>query len=244
MQQFFIEVLILFVTQFTLSIGVFFIYGFILFSIQQKIHQLYFTTIGWKGILLTGWIGTPVHELSHVIFAWLFGHKIHKVSFFSPDKEKKRLGYVTHSYKKWNIFQRLGSFFIGSAPLIIGPLVVLALTRWLEPSLLQASSLLSSSVLMELIKKPSFWLLIYVLFCISSHMAPSLEDLRGMKDGFILLSVILVITSLLFAYLSIPYTSIYEVLVSSIIQVSFVYLFALGVSLVHLGVVWGVGRWR
>ncbi len=240
MQNTIIQFLLLFATQFSLTVGVFFVYGFILFTIQQKIHTTYFRTIGWKGILFTAWIGTPVHELSHALFAVIFRHKIHKISFFSPDKESKRLGYVTHSYEKWNVYQRLGSFFIGGAPLIMGPLVVLTLLYWLQPNLYNLISNFDLQILLQSIKDPFFWIFIYLAFAISSHISPSIQDIRGMKQGLGLLLIFLVLTSLLSLLFNISYFTIYTVFTNAILNLSFIYIFALVISVLHLFFVMGV----
>lgn len=234
------EFLLLYATQFSLTLGVFFVYGFILFFIQQKIHTIYFRTIGWKGILLTAWLGTPVHELSHALFAVIFRHKIHKISFFSPDKHSKRLGYVTHSYKRWNIYQRLGSFFIGGAPLIVGPLVILTLLFWLQPNLYKLISNFDLQILLQSIKDPFFWIFIYIAFAISSHIAPSIQDIRGMRHGFGLLIGLLVFTSLILLLFNISYFTIYIFFTNAIINLSFIYTFALIISLLHLVLVFGI----
>lgn len=62
-------------------------------------------------------VGTPIHELSHVIVAVMFGHKIEKISLinFSHDG---RLGYVIHRWNKGSLYQNIGLFFIAMAPLL------------------------------------------------------------------------------------------------------------------------------
>jgi len=241
MQTFFTQFFLLYITQFSLTVGVFFVYGFLLFAIQQKIHTIYFKTIGWKGILLTAWIGTPVHELSHAIFAWMFGHKIHKISFFSPNKETQRLGYVTHSYEKWSIVQRFGSFFIGGAPLIVGPLVILSLLYWLQPQLYSLIHTFDLSLILQSIKDPLFWIFMYIAFSISSHMAPSLQDMSGMKQGLGILLIAFFISSLIGMIFSISFYTMYTSLLSIIYSLSFVYIFAFVISVVHLFVAMLVG---
>lgn len=87
---------------------------------------------GWRSILWTGWLGTPIHELSHVVLCVVFRHRVHEISLFSPDLEAGRLGYVTHSYAPRNHWQKLvnydiGNFFIGVAPLAGGAVVLYGL---------------------------------------------------------------------------------------------------------------------
>ena len=56
--------------------GIFFVFGFVLSRLQRWTSSNYYRSVGWKGILWTAWLGTPIHELSHVFFAWLFRHRI------------------------------------------------------------------------------------------------------------------------------------------------------------------------
>lgn len=98
---------------------------------------------GWNSVMFTGWLGTPVHELSHAAMCPIFLHKINKVALFEPDREAGRLGYVSHSFSTdgWQpeatAAQRIktrwaaiGCFFIGTAPLLGGTLALWGLL-WL-----------------------------------------------------------------------------------------------------------------
>ena len=82
---------------------------------------------GWKSILWTGWLGTPIHEMSHVAMCLVFRHRIDDVALFEPDLKSGRLGYVRHSFTKANWFERVGNVFIGLAPLAGGALALAAL---------------------------------------------------------------------------------------------------------------------
>jgi hypothetical protein len=108
-------------------VGIFFVFGYILSKIQTTINHQYHRTLGWKGILWTAWIGTPIHESAHAILAWLFHHKIHHVSFFSPNEDTGGLGHVDHSFERFSLWQRIGNFFIGAAPMIAGPIILTVL---------------------------------------------------------------------------------------------------------------------
>lgn len=88
---------------------------------------------GWKSILWTGWLGTPIHELSHVAMCLVFRHRIDDVALFEPDLESGRLGYVRHSFTKSNWFERVGNVFIGLAPLAGGALALAALLMMFYP---------------------------------------------------------------------------------------------------------------
>src|SRR3989338_10199174 len=102
------------------ALGIFFAFGFILAKLQEKTQNNYYQTVGLKGILWTAWFGTPIHELGHVFFAKLFHHKITQISLFKPNPETGNLGHVSHTYNKYSLYQRLGNFFVGAAPMLFG----------------------------------------------------------------------------------------------------------------------------
>ncbi|MGV3000678.1 hypothetical protein [Vibrio sp. E150_018] len=80
-----------------------------------------------KGLFyLSAMVGTPIHEASHAIIALIFGHKIHKISWFQMGKDG-RLGYVDHNWNQRSLYQSIGVFFIAIAPLLAGFSVIVLL---------------------------------------------------------------------------------------------------------------------
>jgi len=115
-------------------IGYYFLFGILLYLLERMTLTLYQRTVGWNGVLWTAWLGTPIHELSHLLMCKIFCHKVIAVSFFSPDKASGTLGYVNHSYNKRNPYQAAGNLFIGAAPLIFGACVIYFVCVLLVPS--------------------------------------------------------------------------------------------------------------
>jgi len=102
---------------------------------QQRLAQRF----GWKSILWTGWLGTPIHELSHVAMCIVFRHRIDDVALFEPDLQSGRLGYVRHTFTKTNWFERVGNVFIGLAPLAGGALALATLLWMFYPAAVESS---------------------------------------------------------------------------------------------------------
>lgn len=200
-------------TQLVGVLGIFFLFGFLLSKIQTITHRRYHESVGWKGILWTAWLGTPVHEVGHLILAKLFRHRIERFALFEPDKETGNLGYVDHSFAKYGLYQRIGNFFIGAAPLIFGSTFLVLLLYFLAPNgkevfapLSQTHSTIAEAGLalnatlkslfsLDNLSTWNFWLFLYVSFCIVSHMAPSKKDRAGMWNGLAWIALILCIVN-------------------------------------------------
>ena len=168
---------------------------------------------GWKSVLWTGWLGTPIHELSHAFMCWVFRHKIKEIALFEPDQKSGRLGFVRHSFDPRNRFQRVGNFFIGIAPLIGGS-IGLALLLWMfypeaartaleltgqdaEGDAIQKSIGIATTIFGNVINvqnffTPRFWVFIYLVLCVGTHMAPSPTDYEGAWNGVFIFGAVLI----------------------------------------------------
>lgn len=213
------NVIIAVIIQITGVLGLFFVFAFILSKLQTWTLNQYQKTVGWKGILWTAWIGTPIHELGHIFFIKIFRHKITNVALFRPNESSGELGSVDHTYKIFSLYQRIGNFFIGSAPLFFGSAILALLVYVLVPNgkeifaPLRSGGLENMSSIFLSIKNTlfvlfdwknvsawNFWLFLYVSFCIASHLAPSAKDRNGMWRGFFWIILILLIINILFAF--------------------------------------------
>ena len=189
-------------------------------AIQKRLSERF----GWRAVLWTGWLGTPIHELSHAAMCLVFRHRIDEIALFEPDRESGRLGYVRHSFRKGNWYEELGNVFIGIAPLIGGSFA-LGFLLWLfypeaanaalesarsasdaaEPSsptnqVLQSVWGITKEILVwSNFFTPKFWGFIYLVLCVGSHMAPSASDYRGAMRGSILFTAIIGVLALLLA---------------------------------------------
>lgn len=96
----------------------------VLWLISNVYHRLVAQTFGRFGLLVTGAIGVPVHEISHAILAMMFGHKINRIVFFQFKQNEKTLGWVDHSYNRKNILSSIGVVFISLAPILVIPVIM------------------------------------------------------------------------------------------------------------------------
>ena len=188
----------------------FVVFTFAIHFLERLIQMRLASRFGWKSVLWTGWLGTPIHELSHAILCKVFRHKILEMELFEPDIRSGRLGFVRHSWNTGNWFEEVGNFFIGLAPLVGGSMALGGLLWFFYPDAVsnmiassgfgsgeetaqQASfaSLIFGSVksLLRDLLSPShlfswqFWLFTYLVLCVGSHMAPSRSDYDGASRG-------------------------------------------------------------
>ncbi|MEA2013335.1 MAG: hypothetical protein U9O87_09730 [Verrucomicrobiota bacterium] len=235
--EFIVKMLSMTAYQIISVLGAVLVFGFILYKLEKMTTARIVDAIGWNGILFTGWLGTPIHESGHVIFCWIFTHKIHTVKFFKPDQITGTLGYVEHSYNKRNLYQQIGNLFIGLGPLVTGCATLYLLAFLLLPDSKQLLSVLADSgitatisltdmfkllfesfmsVFTTIFQKNNlgiwqFWLFLYLSLCVTTHMAPSTADLKSATKGFITLFLMFLVFNIIFSIIGADfsvYTSI------------------------------------
>lgn len=205
----------------------FVIFTLLIHFLERALQLRLASRFGWKSVLWTGWLGTPIHELSHVVMCVAFRHRVEEVALFEPDLKSGRLGYVRHSWTPKNTFEEIGNFFIGLAPLAGGSIALAGLLWLFYPD--AASGMISSSpiedaasaegmpylsatfsgvssMLMQLLSPRNvlswkFWLFTYLVLCVGSHMAPSRSDYEGASRGVLLVVGIAIAILLLVAML-------------------------------------------
>ena len=180
--------------------------------------------------MITGAVGTPIHELSHALMCLVFGHQIDEIKLYRPTANDGNLGYVTHSYNKKNIYHQIGNFFIGIAPIICGSGVLLLLMRIAVPSVFEkfvaeigliggysyadvgASeveeifmiSLRAFSVVFDFSNANNFWWWAFIVLAlmISSHMELSGADIKCGIGGLLILMGALLATDTVLYFVS------------------------------------------
>jgi len=178
----------------------------------------------------TGIIGTPIHELSHAFFCVLFGHKIIAIKLFQIDETSGCLGFVNHQYNKRNIYQVIGNFFIGIAPIIGGSCVIILLFWLLVPEVFADivttnTVLLSGQGLADYFKcietdlaaffsemsSPLWWLFVFISGFISLHMTLSKADIKSSWLGGIIFLLVLLIVNIIISCANLKYAVIFHI---------------------------------
>ena len=186
------------------------VFAFVIHFLEQLIQRRLAERFGWNSVLWTGWLGTPIHELSHALMCRVFHHRIDEIALFEPDRQSGRLGFVRHSFKSGNWYQELGNFFIGIAPLMGGSVVLVVLLWLFFPASIESAFAVSKEAevhgpieqLTAIIRTIAehifaaknwtsgrFWLFVYFVLCVGGHMAPSPSDYEGASRGVIFVGV-------------------------------------------------------
>ena len=174
---------------------------------------------------ISGFVGTPVHELSHALMCLIFGHRITDMKVYSLKKRSKTLGYVEHSYNKRNLYHLIGNFFIGIAPIVVGGLAVTLfvriLTPWMYNSMMSEFSKVvaadgaqvpvqivkgAGAIFLSFFKLSNFsnwrwWVCIVLAFAIAIHMEISNSDIKGGLKGLGVIAALLTVVDAVLAFL-------------------------------------------
>lgn len=245
----------------------FLVFTLIVHWLEHKIQYRMAERFGWRSVLWTAWLGTPIHELSHAAMCKVFKHRIDEMELFEPDFRSGRLGYVRHSFKPGDWFAELGNFFIGLAPLVGGSLSltallwffypeaaqqVLALTRGSEESLASSDKgsldlliemvgiLLSGILSVSNFLTWRFWVFMYLVLCVGGHMAPSRSDYDGASRGVFWVSLFLIGSVLLVAMIGLETKSLIELLVQAMTPIFAILTLAIVICSFATAIVYGL----
>lgn len=226
------DIIVNFLYQIVFTVGVIVLFA-LLIALCHKAFSKIAGENGTKFLLVTGAVGTPIHELSHALMCVLFFHKIEEIKLYQPNSTDGTLGYVRHSYNPKNIYHQIGNFFIGVAPVLVGSGVLLLLMYLLVPSLydellaelafvgLLSTNFLDSSTYLgyldlfwEIISdifnftnigNVLWWVFIILAVMISSHMELSTADIKGGLIGFAFIAVLLLIADIILYFVAYEY---------------------------------------
>ncbi len=220
-------VLTLSMRQFIFLFALTLLLSFLIQLINKRLLKNSWQLLGGKPYLyLFGWISIPIHELGHAVFALLFGHRIKRIVLFDPQASSGSHGFVQHTWNVNNIYHKVGNFFIGIGPIILGSTVVWLLARWLLHASFGAMDgldaqaglwqqlhaipiiLLNSFSNTLLIFREIFsafsWktaLFLYLSFAISTNINLSELDIKHIKPALIVIIQVILVFNLLTARL-------------------------------------------
>lgn len=246
--EFLKELLIITILEIVCLVGSIVVVGFILGFFRERSAKNFYKAFGRKSIYITGFIGVPIHELSHAIVAIIFRHEITEIKLFQPNSEDNTLGYVKHRYNSKSIYQQIGNFFIGIAPILGGTISIGILMYFLIPSIYNGfmstilnniyqvnlvNVILSFKELTKLIftldnfKSVEFIIFILLAICISSHISLSKADIKGASKGLFSMFLMLMILNLLgiTKYISLNMIISYNMLIINILFIAIIFSF-------------------
>ena len=189
-------------------VGLVAVVAFVIWGLNRAFYKM--TSDKSKTIcVVTGFIGTPVHELGHAFFCLVFGHKIQAISLYKINHEDGVLGYVQHAYNKKNLYQKIGNFFVGFGPIIFGTFALVLLMLIFVPHLLfnfwgninptwnNPLAILRTHwnifvTLFALTNLGNFWWWVFLVFALSIalHMSLSPADIKGCFTSFMAFAVL------------------------------------------------------
>ncbi|KRM10225.1 hypothetical protein ABTQ33_02360 [Paucilactobacillus suebicus] len=182
------------------------ILGTLLVIINHNNKQKIVNILGFRAQVFGAFIGIIIHELSHLLMALVFRHKITSFRLVRlpsrKDPDDNSLGYVNHSWNERSVYQQVGNVFIGVAPIIGNTLAILALTQWLLPQVVATFESSGDFLDVSLLSGApfGFWgLLIWVILCsniCTGGFDLSSADIKNARIGIVGFLIILVVISI------------------------------------------------
>jgi hypothetical protein len=228
--------------------GMMILIGFILGILRNTSIKNFQMSFGSKVVMITGFIGVPIHELSHAFMAIIFGHKIASIKLLQKPDGNGVMGYVNHSYNQRSIYQQAGNFFIGIAPIFGGAVSIIALMHFIIPEAYnQFVNILISNFHVTTINKtivegilssylgliktifslknfenPLFYIFLFVAISISSHISLSSADIKGASRGLGVIFFILLIINIfgLSKYIVAFYIIRYNIFITGVLLIA------------------------
>lgn len=215
-------------SQLLILLGPFLILAVLMHLASSVIQSALTSMFGYAFYLRTlGWLGTVVHELGHLLFAILFMHRIAGTRLTTFNPREPYVGYVATVYpSQQGAYFKIGHFFIGLGPIIVGTIVIYTAAKIFLGGnlvtllgLILADSDMFTSVaglqelardLVELLKliytvlftrenltNWKFYVFIYVALAVGSSIRLSPPDIRGAFFGFLTIALMLLVFNFL-----------------------------------------------
>jgi hypothetical protein len=215
----FINILLISFIEILYLLGVLIAVGLVLGVLERYSNTFLVRAFGWRGVLVTAWIGTPIHEIGHLIQCFIWGHRVSKVKFLQLNSPTGVLGYVQHHYNPNSIYQQVGNFFIGLGPIFSGiGSLIFGMYLLVPKSYETFKAYIHQHIILEKLDinvlttiwgavlaiskslftlhnlfNPLFWIFIVIAISISSHIALSKSDIQGSAKGLLMIFFVMVL---------------------------------------------------
>ncbi len=203
-------------------LAVIMIIGLILGVMERYSNSYLGRAFGPKAIIATAWIGTPIHEIGHLIQCFIWGHRVTRFKLLQFNNRNGVLGFVEHQYNPGSMYQQVGNFFIGIGPIFSGIGSLILSMYFLVPHSYTAFQseihqhmtidqlditilktvavsvlvICESLFTLENFINPQFWLFLIIAISISSHIALSKADIQGAAKGLVMIFFVLLLFNL------------------------------------------------
>lgn len=205
--------------------GVIIAVGLVLGVLERYSNTYLIKAFGSRGVMLTAWIGTPIHEIGHLIQCFIWGHRVTRIKLLQLNSPSGVLGFVEHQYNRNSWYQQAGNFFIGLGPIFSGIGSIILSMYFLVPETYHAFvteihrhvtignleftfvKIITGAVLIiyktlftvDNLINPLFWIFLIIAISISSHIALSRADIEGAAKGLITIYFLLLLFNLIAA---------------------------------------------
>lgn len=197
-------------TVFYMSLWVFplFALSLAMAKVAGGLQKMITAVLGYRVYMLVfGWPGTLIHEISHAVAGLMFGHKIESFGINIFGKQNGRAGFVRLKHNPASYYQNAGNFFIAIAPIFGCAAAILFVAAFLFEGLpvfpvIDNWEILSFGIeirnfvfamfnqLFLLSKNQMIWTLFFVYFSVTvgSGMRMSVTDMKRALPGSLLLT--------------------------------------------------------
>lgn len=193
------------------TVGIFVLFGLIFKLLSSEIQKLELELFGFFSYIVI-YPFVIIHELSHLIMAIIFTNRITEVKLLNFSNDGT-LGYVSFAkvnsnFKIRNLYQNIGDFYVGLAPIIVGSGLFIFITKFIDNQLFKQITKLAYKhdtifdLLMSFKNINNFnflfnfniILIVIILFSISSLFLLSISDWEGCLQGtpYLILSMFLI----------------------------------------------------
>ncbi|KRL89097.1 hypothetical protein [Lactobacillus kalixensis] len=237
--------------------------------LSRVANQQLVNALGFNSQIYIGGLGIIIHELSHLLLAIIFRHKIDAVCLIRiPNRNNPSdtsLGYVKHSWNPKSFYQSIGNVFIGVAPVFGSLFIIFLILSKLDAPLVSVhnqivqelfqhqntSNIIVAARLIQLLlsifqlQLDSLPVTILEILLVASVCFGGFDlsqaDLSAAKSAFIALLLLVLIGSFLASLASFHIFSS-AILVNSIVWIYLLFIIAIIILLTLNIIMWIIGR--